>query len=180
MFIRSVITNLITIKDTKHSLSLIKKRDATGITIEITEPSDIRVSFNEVFVSLGANLGSTLPESPCSFEYYFEEVPGNGYFEFYEIGSPEILSIKDSLETKKATGYDMMSTRAIKENRSTLLPVLVELVGKIIKTSHFPDSIEIGRVKPLFKKWCKYNMTNYRPISILSCISKIAEKVSRN
>ena len=74
----------------------------------------------------------------------------------------------------------MMSTRAIKENRSTLLPVLVELVGKIIKTSHFPDSIKIARVKPLFKKGCKYDMTNYRPISILSCISKIAEKVSRN
>ena len=95
-----MITNLITIKDRKHSLSLIKKPDATGRTIEITEPCDIRVSFNEVFVSLGANLGSTLPESPCSFEYYFEEVPGNGYFEFYEIGSPEILSIKDSLEKK--------------------------------------------------------------------------------
>ena len=67
----------------------------------------------------------------------------------------------------------MMSTRAIKENRSTLLPVLVELVGYIIKTSHFPDSIKIARVKPLFKKWCKYDMTIYRPISILNINFKL-------
>ena len=174
------ITNLITKKDTEQSPSLIKKQDDAGTTIEITEPSEIVESFNEFFVSVGEKLASTLPESPRSFDYYFEQVPENRYFEFYEIGPPEILSIIDSLETKKATGHDMISTRAIKENRSTLLPVLVELVNLIIKCSHFPDSIKIARVKPLFKKGCKYDMTNYRPISILSCISKIAEKVLCN
>ena len=129
------ITNLITKKPTEQSPSLIKKQDATGTTIELTEPSEIVESFNEFFVSVGEKLASTLPESPRSFEYYFEQAPENRYFEFYEIGPPEILSIIDSLETKKATGHDMISTRAIKENRSTLLPVSVELVNLIIKCS---------------------------------------------
>ena len=76
----------------------------------------------------------------------------------------------------------MISTRAIKENRSTLpvLSALVELVNLIIKCYHFTDSIKIARVKPHFKNRCKHDMTHYRPISILSCIFKIAEKVLCN
>ena len=52
-------------------------------------------------------LASTLPENPRSFDYYFEQVPDDCYYEFYEIGPPEILSIIDGLETKKATGQEM-------------------------------------------------------------------------
>ena len=50
--------------------------------MQVTEPSTIIQSFYEFFVSVGANLASTLSESPRSFDY-FEEVPGNGCFGFY-------------------------------------------------------------------------------------------------
>ena len=44
-------------------------------------------------------------------------------------------------------------------------------------TSKFPDSQKVARVKPLFKNCSKFDTNNYRPISILTAISKICEEV---
>ena len=41
----------------------------------------------------------------------------------------------------------------------------------------FPSRLKIARVTPLFKNGCANNATNYRPISTLSPISKIFEKI---
>ena len=46
-----------------------------------------------------------------------------------------------------------------------------------IRTSTFPDSQKIARVRPLHKKGDKADLNNYRPISILTATSKIIEKV---
>ena len=54
------------------------------------------------------------------------------------------------------------------------------LINLIIQTSVFPDCLKIARVTPIFKKGEKTNRNNYRPISILSAISKIVEKVLTN
>ena len=47
----------------------------------------------------------------------------------------------------------------------------------IIRSSFFPDCLKVARVKPVFKKVDKFSKNNYRPISILSAMSKIVEKV---
>ena len=41
----------------------------------------------------------------------------------------------------------------------------------------FPDCLKIAKVIPLFKKGAKTNATSYRLISILSILSKLAEKI---
>ena len=51
------------------------------------------------------------------------------------------------------------------------------LINLIIKTSYFPDCQKIARVRPLHKKGDKSELNNYRPISILTAVSKIIEKV---
>ena len=41
----------------------------------------------------------------------------------------------------------------------------------------FPDQAKISSVTPAFKKNDKMDKTNYRPISVLPCLSKILEKI---
>ena len=135
-----------------------------------------KISIN-FFVSVADTLAQTLPESSQNYRSYFYETPQNRYFEFNEVGPLEVLSIISKLEVKKATGFDLISSRAIKENFAILLPTLVELANLTIRFAVFPDKLKIARVKPLSKKGCKTDMTNYRHISILSVISKIIEKV---
>ena len=40
----------------------------------------------------------------------------------------------------------------------------------------FPDILKIAKITPIHKKECKLNFQNYRPISLLSVLSKIFEK----
>ena len=44
----------------------------------------------------------------------------------------------------------------------------------------FPDSMKIAKVPPVFKAGKKELVSNYRPISVLRCFSKILEKIMYN
>ena len=44
-------------------------------------------------------------------------------------------------------------------------------------TGVFPSVLKTAKVVPVFKKYSKLNYSNYRPISLLSNIEKILEKL---
>lgn len=44
----------------------------------------------------------------------------------------------------------------------------------------YPNSLKIARVKPIFKGGLKNETTSYRPISILTQINRIFEKILRD
>ena len=54
---------------------------------------------------------------------------------------------------------------------------LTFLINQTLTTSIFPRELKISRVKPLFKKGDPMLFFNYKPISLLSSISKIYEYV---
>jgi hypothetical protein len=70
-----------------------------------------------------------------------------------------------------------MSPRILKLFRSVLSPTLAVLFNNCIYGGVFPDVLKIGREIPLFKTGDKDNLSNYRPISLLTVISKIFEKL---
>ncbi len=51
------------------------------------------------------------------------------------------------------------------------------VINLMMSTSTFPDRLKLSEVKPLFKKGEKINPSNYRPISLLTSLSKIFEKI---
>ena len=44
----------------------------------------------------------------------------------------------------------------------------------------FPDKLKIARVTPVYKAGDSSDLTNYRPISVLPCFSKILERIMYN
>ena len=54
---------------------------------------------------------------------------------------------------------------------------LLQLINECLKMGEFPSSIKITKVIPIHKKGKKEDISNYRPISITSTMSKIIEKV---
>ena len=43
----------------------------------------------------------------------------------------------------------------------------------------FPDKLKIAKILPVFKKGSKLECSNYRPISLLSNLDKVIEKLMR-
>ena len=82
-----------------------------------------------------------------------------------------------SLDKSKATGYDGLSVKILKIASPVLVLPLTNLFNKCIITSEFPKQLKRANVSPLFKKDNPLVKKNYRPVSILTSISKIFEKL---
>ena len=92
----------------------------------------------------------------------------------------QVSSILNSISACKATGLDELLARFIKDGSSVIAKPLTHIVNLSITTGNIPDDLKAARVVPLYKKKGKTNVENYRPISVLSIISKVFEKVVFN
>jgi len=57
---------------------------------------------------------------------------------------------------------------------------LVHIYNVSYQSGIFPDTMKKAKIRPLFKKGDRQEMQNYRPISILSMLSRILEKLMYN
>ena len=89
----------------------------------------------------------------------------------------EIIRRIQNLKSHKAFGPDGIPAEVIKHCVSVLAPVLSELVNLSFSKGRFPSCLGAAKVIPLHKNGDKTNMTNYWPISLLSVISKVFERV---
>jgi hypothetical protein len=58
-----------------------------------------------------------------------------------------------------------------------ILNPLTHICNKSLSLRIFPDHPKYSEIKPLFKKGDKHNISNYRPISILTSFPKVLGKV---
>lgn len=99
----------------------------------------------------------------------------------------ELISFQQLLETVsrlKPTGsaIDMVPPWFLKENIEVIGPSILQIVNKSLNTGTFPRMLKQALVQPILKKpnLDQTDLTNFRPVSHLSFMSKILEKVVFN
>ena len=92
----------------------------------------------------------------------------------------EVFKILNKLNPNKASGPDLINNRILKESAVSLCEPLSDLFNKSFITGHFPRSWKCANVTPIHKKGCRQTKSNYRPISLLSNISKVQERIVYN
>ena len=85
-----------------------------------------------------------------------------------------------SLKINKSPGYDDISFNVVKKCFSSFCELLKYLFNLSIEKGIFPDDLKIAKVTPVYKADDKSDLSNYRPISVLSCFSKILERIMYN
>jgi hypothetical protein len=75
----------------------------------------------------------------------------------------------------KAIGIDNIPNIILSKCANILAPSLTLIINYSLEKSVVPTEWKIARVCPVYKKGDKCDITNYRPISLLPVISKIAE-----
>ena len=93
------------------------------------------------------------------------------------ISENDVLGILKSLDVSKSTGPDNISPRMLRETAQSITPSLTRLFNLSLNNCHFPSGWKKANVLPLHKKNDKDIMNNYRPISLLSCVGKVFEKI---
>ena len=76
-------------------------------------------------------------------------------------------------KAKDAYGLD---THFLKLHKDMLVCPITHLINLSIKMAVVPSGWKVAIVSPIFKSGDKTNISNYRPISILPVVSKVAEK----
>ena len=86
-----------------------------------------------------------------------------------------------NLDLSKASGPDCIPVVVLKNCEPELSYILAELFNKCLKESCFPDCWKVSSVVPVFKNVRERSTAkNYRPISPLSVVSKVFEKLVNN
>jgi hypothetical protein len=80
-----------------------------------------------------------------------------------------------SLKTNKAVGPDLIHNCILKASSNHITEPLTRFFNKCLSESKFPDPWKLAHVTPLYKKGQRELCSNYRPISLLSCVGKLFE-----
>ena len=88
----------------------------------------------------------------------------------------EILNQITSLKNK-AVGHDNIQPFFIKVARFVVTPYLNLFLNFVFTEGIFSSNCKVARIVPIYKTGAKDDMNNYRPILILTCFSKITEKI---
>ena len=94
--------------------------------------------------------------------------------------SNEILKILGKCKNKKSTGDDGISMALLKQLCEDICVPIAKLVNMSLEQGVVADAMKLAKVMPIHKAKSKQLFTNYRPISLLSNMSKILEKVIHN
>lgn len=85
----------------------------------------------------------------------------------------EVTDIIFVLPVNKAIGPDSINHKMLKSTMFTICKPLCLLFNKSLSERSFPDCWKMAHVLPLFEKEDPSLSCNYRPVSLLSCVSKI-------
>ena len=97
-----------------------------------------------------------------------------------ETTEEEVAKIIDNLNNSTGTGVDQISNKFIKLTKKEIAKPLTILINTSIRSGQFPSRWKLGLVTPLFKKNNRLEVENFRPITILSKVSLILEKIVNN
>jgi hypothetical protein len=142
-----------------------------------SDPTKIANHFNTFFTSIGKKISNDIPpvqKQPEDYINYGREIPG------LLLGNttPEhVLKTIRKFKNKASCDIDGISTKMVKFIGPEIAVPLAHVFNTSLESGVFPEKLKQCRVIPIFKSGSHLECDNYRPISLLSSISKVLEKI---
>ena len=143
----------------------------------IKNKEEICNKFNDFFANIGPKLATQIKPVSNKTNDTFLKRRLLMSFSFTLVNENDVLKHLASLRTKNSAGVDGISVKLLKKLSPALINPLTLLINQSLATGIFPKKLKIAKVLPLFKKDDYAIMDNFRPISLLTSISKLFEKV---
>nr|CAI5843643.1 unnamed protein product [Callosobruchus analis] len=147
---------------------------------EVVAPNNILcntpLSIANTFYDYSVSIGETYPgniEKPNN--HIPQRKINNSTFFLEPVNVGEIISIINTLKNKKSPGVDNSKAEIFKGVSEIISLPLCHLINRIY-ISNVHEQFKIAVVTPIHKKGDVKNIYNYRPISIISTLSKTFEK----
>ena len=98
-------------------------------------------------------------------------------FDSITVTPDDVESTLKTLKLGKAAGPDAINNRILKELADSLSLPLSDIFNYSLSSGKLPSVWKLANVTPIHKKDDPSDVSNYRPISLLSTIGKVLEKI---
>ena len=98
-------------------------------------------------------------------------------FSFRSVTPSEICRYLKKLQRNKSSGIDELPPNLLKDTAEEISKPLAFIINKSLSIGTVPNLWKTSKVTPLHKSDSKSDFNNYRPISVLPCLSKILERI---
>lgn len=166
----------------KESLN-ISKQTQTITSLKIDDATleckkDIASEFNKYFINVSKNLANKIVNNELDTSNMIKDIPPNNISFFLNPTNPnEVISVINTLKNRTASGIDDITTEMLKKICNIVSSPLTTIFNNCFLQGYFPKCLKVAAVIPVFKGGDKNSVTNYRPISLLSVIAKVLEKL---
>jgi hypothetical protein len=82
----------------------------------------------------------------------------------------------NNLNVNKSAGHDKVSAKMIKKISENIIKPLIYIYNLSFQTGKIPNFLKLAIISPIYKANENNIFENYRPISVLTCFSKLLEK----
>ena len=160
--------------------NLMGQHHSAGRSIELDlngkltkDPSEVAVALNRYFVDSVATIAKGFSTDHVNVSSVNTMEPA---FSINTVSEIKITGIIRSLKPSKAKDSFGMDSTMLKDIGSSLANPITKIVNLSISQGQFPSIWKSAIVTPIFKSGDHHSACNYRPISILPIMSKVAEK----
>lgn len=140
----------------------------------ITNPYSIADEFNKAYTQLGKQMAKKITKNP---NYVPQKNTSLNSFALIPTDSSEIENLINGLKQNKSPGVDDIKSEALKKIVVHIKEPLTHLFNLCLEKGVWPMSFKETLVVPIFKNGDETAITNYRPISLITHLSKIFEHV---
>ena len=156
--------------------SIIEYLNSNGLQLHNRE--DITNKFGDYFSTVGSKFTEKIASPNKSINKYLCSIRSNENSLFLHPTTPcELLKLMKRLPKKRSSGHDGINNIILKEIDEYICIPMTYLFNEFMTTGVFPDIMKIAEVVSLYKGKARYEVENYRPISLLLTISKLLEKL---
>ena len=142
----------------------------------LTDGKEIANGFCDFYCKVGPDLAAKIYERDGTYlEYMGERVAETLYWR--PTTSLEVEELLKGLDQGKATGWDEVSPRVVKQVVAELAGPLSQLYNGCMREGRYPKCFKLARVVPVFKVEDPTQFSNYRPVSVLPVLSQVFERV---
>jgi hypothetical protein len=143
----------------------------------INDKQMIANEFNNFFTTVGCKISNMVNPTNLDPNAFIPPNPNPPQLEFGAISPAVIVTTIKSFISKTSTDIDGISTKLLKSIAVEISQPLAHIFNISINTGTFPNKFKVSRTVPIFKSGNSELCDNYRPISLLSSLSKILEKL---
>ena len=142
----------------------------------VTNPQDISNKFNDFFVNIGPKLAKNIQNTGKNYFDYLQSPLSTSMY-MKPVVEMEIIKIIEQFDPNKSAGYDGIGNFIIKRVSNEIAEPLAMIFNLSITTGVVPGKLKMAKVIPIYKKDDAEVFSNYRPVSVLPCMSKILERL---